>query len=57
MKNNKLSANINYFIIGFMLLFNLLAIYWGIITILLVVLVLIPWAVFTFLKKDDEIRL
>ncbi len=57
MKNNKLSANINYFIIGFMLLFNLLAIYWGIITILLVVLVLLPWAVFTFLKKDDEIRL
>ena len=40
-----------------MLLFDLLMMHWGIITILLVILVLLPWAVFTFLKKDDEVRL
>lgn len=58
MKKNKLCANLNFFIIGFMLLYNLIGIYhWSIISILLLILILLPWAVFTFLKKDDEVRL
>lgn len=57
MKKNKICAGVNFFLIGFMLLFDLLMMHWGIITILLVILVLLPWAVFTFLKKDDEVRL
>ncbi|MDE6199159.1 MAG: hypothetical protein K2L55_09545 [Muribaculaceae bacterium] len=58
LKKNKLCTGVNYFMIGFMLLFNLLSVIpWGIITILLVILILLPWLAFTFLKKDDEIKL
>ena len=58
LKKNNLCANLNFFIIGFMLLYNLIGIYhWSIISILLLILILLPWAVFTFLKKDDEVRL
>ncbi len=58
MKKQRLCAGLNYFFAGFMLLSCLLFMFhWGIITILLVVLVLIPWMLFTFLKKDDEIKL
>lgn len=57
LKNKKLNTGINYFLIGFMFLTNLLSIHWGIITILLVVLVLLPWALFTMIKKDDEVSL
>lgn len=58
LKNNKLCAGVNYFLAGFMLLFNLLGVlHWGIITILLVILILLPWMLFTFLVKDDEVRL
>lgn len=57
LKNKKLNAGVNYFLIGFMFLTNLLSLHWGIITILLVVLVLLPWALFTMIKKDDEVSL
>lgn len=57
MKKQRLCPAVNYFLIGFMLLFDLLIMHWGIITILLVILLLIPWALFTFLKKDDEVKL
>lgn len=58
LKSNRLCTAVNYFIIGFMLLFNFLAVYsWGVISILLLILVLLPWLAFTFIKKDDEIRL
>ena len=57
LKNKKLNTGVNYFLIGFMFLTNLLSIHWGIITILLVVLVLLPWALFTMIKKDDEVSL
>ena len=57
LKNKKLNTGVNYFLIGFMFLTNLLSIHWGIITILMVVLVLLPWALFTMIKKDDEVSL
>jgi len=58
LKKNSLCTFVNYFMIGFMLLFNLLAVLkWGVITILLLVLILLPWMAFTFIKKGDEVRL
>lgn len=61
LKNKKLNTGVNYFLIGFMFLTNLLSFHllfhWGIITILMVVLVLLPWALFTMIKKDDEVSL
>ena len=61
LKNKKLNTGVNYFLIGFMFLTNLLSFHllfhWGIITILMVVLVLLPWALFTMIKKDEEVSL
>ena len=58
LKTNKISPCVNIFLIGFMFLFNLMAVTkWGILTILLLVLILLPWALFTVLKKDDEAKL
>lgn len=61
LKNKKLNTGVNYFLIGFMFLTNLLsfhlAFHWGTITILMVVLVLLPWALFTMIKKDEEVSL
>lgn len=57
LKSKKLNACVNYFLIGYMFLTNLLLLRWEILTILLVVLVLIPWALFTMIKKDDEVSL
>lgn len=57
LKCKKLCTSVNFFLIGFIFLTNLLSIHWGIITILLVVLVLLPWTVFTLIKKDDEVSL
>ena len=58
LKAKKLCTGVNFFIIGFMFLFNLMGLlHWGIITILLLILILLPWALFTLLVKGDEVKL
>lgn len=57
MKKQRLSVCLNFFVGGFMLLTSLAYIRWNIITILMVIIVLLPWMLFTYLKKDDEIKL
>lgn len=58
LKTNRLASGVNYFLAGFMILFNLIGMYhWGILTILSLILILLPWMCFTFIKKGDEVRL
>lgn len=57
LKTNRLAAGINFFIAGFMILFCLFSMHWGILTILNFILILLPWMCFTLIKKGDEVRL
>lgn len=58
LKTNRLASGVNFFIAGFMILFSLFGIIpWKIITILNLILILLPWMCFTFIKKGDEVRL
>lgn len=57
MKKQRLSLCLNFFVCGFMLLSSLAFIRWNVITILMVILILLPWMLFTYMMKDDEVRL
>lgn len=58
LKTKKLSPCLNSFLIGFMFLVGLAMIpRLGVITILLWILILLPWALFTLIKKGDEVSL
>lgn len=57
LKKKRLSMCLNTFIIGFMLLSCMLFMHWGIITILLVVLILFPWLLFSLLMNGEEVKL